>query len=796
MEALKWEDISVETQDGKKYLPIRTKQSKADIFKDGILRSLIEVDSVLCPLATFMAWKRIAFSEWNEKTHVFGERLRGRVSAIMKIAALSNQVHDARIDTHSLRSGGATALYTQGVPLDIIQRRGRWKSLTFRQYLWHDATALNRLSDVFTRSAGLVKSLRLVNTKPKSVSFQHPSMGKPTESTTALDTKGMTQLFLPNESFRDGSTSSADMGDSLYTATPRGNKSVFFGTRRLAPNEKSEKLEKKEDSSDDGDVAKVELFSGEEEVSSRSSAQKSNATSFRIYETHGENDSTASVSKEESNDGRNTKASPGRASRDDRVIKDLSQPHRHPTRRSRRRSGDRRGPRKKELKHSDIQNARDRHRSLGRERERRTRSSPPHSSRGNHQCRLRPRNHHLRRDRKGRDRVDSRPSSGVSSSKSKIFYPDEFLKKSAEELRPASTRSQGPKVDKRSGNDILKNRTTQVLTLGMLRKRKKRSETKGSCPPIKPGVSGEDGEKQTPVREKPFQRFKPTTTVRKGLVPKLKTAPVLREYIADKSVNRSDQSGRSQIGGEYEPSSSSNQNRTEVDAHEDSERRRVVDSLPHRRKDDYEGYRILARSSLVDEPPTPRTLQMQPPGFVLPKRKQHASGAKASGSIHSIESSDADPSTDSGNPAKKKPRITQVITPEEAINISQISATEDRQALNDAEALWQMPKSPVYGDPICIEGEFIELAIRFAKRGLRWIKMAQMTTTQAANRRIRSEHRAHIGYGRLKPAGRVPVFSSHEEFEMAKAQYADALEMIIIAQENETRVVLIRGTKV
>ena len=160
------------------------------------------------------------------------------------------------------------------------------------------------------------------------------------------------------------------------------------------------------------------------------------------------------------------------------------------------------------------------------------------------------------------------------------------------------------------------------------------------------------------------------------------------------------------------------------------------------------------------------------------------SGAKASGSIYSIESSEADPSAESDNPSKKKPRFRQVITPEDAFNITQISATEDRQALNDAEALWQMLNSPVYGDPICIEGEFSEIAIRYAKRGLRWIKMAQMTTIQAANRRIRSEHRANVGYGRMKPADRAPVFSPHGEFDRAKAQYVETLNSIARAREN------------
>ena len=36
---------------------------------------------------------------------------------------------------HSLRRGGATALYIAGVPEAVIQQHGRWKSLTVRRYL-------------------------------------------------------------------------------------------------------------------------------------------------------------------------------------------------------------------------------------------------------------------------------------------------------------------------------------------------------------------------------------------------------------------------------------------------------------------------------------------------------------------------------------------------------------------------------------------------------------------------------------------------------------------------------------
>ena len=49
---IKWEDNSVDTHDGRNYLAILSKKYKTDIFKDGILRARIEIDSVLCQVKT------------------------------------------------------------------------------------------------------------------------------------------------------------------------------------------------------------------------------------------------------------------------------------------------------------------------------------------------------------------------------------------------------------------------------------------------------------------------------------------------------------------------------------------------------------------------------------------------------------------------------------------------------------------------------------------------------------------------------------------------------------------------
>ena len=146
-----------------------------------------------------------------------------------------------------------------GVPLDIIQRWGRWGSLTFQQYLRHDATALNKLSEVFAKSDGMLKCLRLMNNRPKSVSFQ---LGNKTTTDQVVEKTEMARIdltasSLQNGRFEAGSLTSAtgrEVGAAVYpatdhppyTATPTDHQSVFQGTRELAKQEKKEKRRRRE----------------------------------------------------------------------------------------------------------------------------------------------------------------------------------------------------------------------------------------------------------------------------------------------------------------------------------------------------------------------------------------------------------------------------------------------------------------------------------------------------------------------------------------------------------------------
>ena len=233
-------------------------------------------------METFLARKEMSRDSNNEKANVFGVNLRARVSSAMKMAAMDNGVFDDRIDTHSLRAGGETALYTQGVPLDVTQRWDRWKSLTSHQYLWHDASAVNNLSEVIVRPHGLLECLELMNKPNKQLRFQDNRRTMlSSEAPTSVDASTIpTSLSLPDKDSRAGGQNTRRTEDSdmslfspselpPYTASPGDS---MNGTMLLTNREKSEKLEKKEEGEPYAkDTTRAALFSGEEGVSSRPS---------------------------------------------------------------------------------------------------------------------------------------------------------------------------------------------------------------------------------------------------------------------------------------------------------------------------------------------------------------------------------------------------------------------------------------------------------------------------------------------------------------------------------------------
>ena len=61
---------------------------------------------------------------------------RGQIQAVLERAAVALNLPPDRFRSHSLRIGGATALYHVYHDTEIIKRWGRWKSTSFHHYLW------------------------------------------------------------------------------------------------------------------------------------------------------------------------------------------------------------------------------------------------------------------------------------------------------------------------------------------------------------------------------------------------------------------------------------------------------------------------------------------------------------------------------------------------------------------------------------------------------------------------------------------------------------------------------------
>ena len=171
---------------------------------------------------------------------------------------------------------------------------------------------------------------------------------------------------------------------------------------------------------------------------------------------------------------------------------------------------------------------------------------------------------------------------------------------------------------------------------------------------------------------------------------------------------------------------------------------------------------------------TPRTQRMPPPGY-------HMSTLPAD--LNGGESGPQSPVNLGKLPDEISPKAThkrkhKKISPDEVRSLSTRNADVGRQALLEAEALWQMPQAPVYADTFLLE-EFDDLSIRLAQRGFRWVKMAQAAGISVANRRYRAEPGARQGYGVCRPNHMALLFSAHDEFGRSKARYMATLTVMI-----------------
>jgi hypothetical protein len=96
--------------------------------------------------------------KWTLKPRYFNLCLK-------QLAVLYN-LDPARISSHSLRIGGASALAAAGVPDYLIMDMGRWRSLTFLTYVRRSTQMFDTARNALARRDLLtVGQIRLMNPK-------------------------------------------------------------------------------------------------------------------------------------------------------------------------------------------------------------------------------------------------------------------------------------------------------------------------------------------------------------------------------------------------------------------------------------------------------------------------------------------------------------------------------------------------------------------------------------------------------------------------------------------------------
>ena len=144
------------------------KGSKTDQYNLGCIRSHSRSeDPDLCPVAgvedIFRQFpeRRAGKSESYLPLFRFEEGspiLRSLVQALLELAAIALGLPPGRFGSHSLRIGGATAMYHLCREVETVKRFGRWASGSFSLYLWEADDAADGLARGMVASEGRLEA--------------------------------------------------------------------------------------------------------------------------------------------------------------------------------------------------------------------------------------------------------------------------------------------------------------------------------------------------------------------------------------------------------------------------------------------------------------------------------------------------------------------------------------------------------------------------------------------------------------------------------------------------------------
>ena len=132
LENLRRSDVTLaKDENNDDVITVIIRHSKTDQYNAGNYKTLKAIPGPLCPVKAVA--RLITLQSWEEESdgRVFGKWLRNRLSAILRLAGSAIGVPASRVGNHSLRSGGATAMWRAGYDIEVIKRWGRWKSASF-----------------------------------------------------------------------------------------------------------------------------------------------------------------------------------------------------------------------------------------------------------------------------------------------------------------------------------------------------------------------------------------------------------------------------------------------------------------------------------------------------------------------------------------------------------------------------------------------------------------------------------------------------------------------------------------
>ena len=146
---------------------VHIRGSKTDQYNQGMLRNQFSTGTDLDHVAALARLQRHFPERWQAERDQPLFRLRNgrhlrreRVQQLLGLAGAAAGLCPSQLGTHSLRIGGATALYKAGFDVECIKRMGRWASNAVHNYLWETHEKQRGLAARMVEETGTLTSVQ------------------------------------------------------------------------------------------------------------------------------------------------------------------------------------------------------------------------------------------------------------------------------------------------------------------------------------------------------------------------------------------------------------------------------------------------------------------------------------------------------------------------------------------------------------------------------------------------------------------------------------------------------------